>query len=98
VVPPGYFLAQASNSTDGVLTKCPGNVNGQGYYRSGWVGYKLAISQLTGQAAGTDVCTPCGEGILSEPKQQDEIIDPDAVITFNPWPGLVAATKDSCCE
>eukprot|EP00775_Hariotina_reticulata_P004823 gene4823-5070_t len=44
----------------------------------------------------TDICTPCGAGIQSEPRQQDEIIDPDAVIANNPWPGLVPATKESC--
>jgi hypothetical protein len=81
VVPPGYFINSASE-----LTKCPGDINGTGYYRSGWVSYKQAQDAND----GTTACTPCGAGILSTPVDTDERTDID---TTN---SLVPATPSSC--
>jgi hypothetical protein len=86
VVPPGYFIKQTGS--DGELIKCPGDVSGNGYFRSGWVTYKQALD--TGD--GTTACTACGAGILSEPVDADERTDIDTTDS------LVPATPSSCCE
>ncbi|KAF8063058.1 Heat shock 22 kDa protein [Scenedesmus sp. PABB004] len=89
-VPPGYYV-QMSGST-GTLAKCPTNVNGTGYYRSGWVSPTEAKS--TGD--GTDVCKPCGKGVLSEYRDFDEIGDQRVVMANDPFPGRVASSSASC--
>eukprot|EP00775_Hariotina_reticulata_P006511 gene6511-6738_t len=63
-VPPGYYIEAATDT----LNKCPNNVSGNGYFRQGWISYSLGIDS----GNGTTVCTPCGEGILSRPKEFDE--------------------------
>jgi hypothetical protein len=95
-VPPGYYIQNATET----LKKCPSNVNGTGYYRQGWISYSLGIDN----GDGTAVCTPCGEGILSSPKEFDEA---EALVAafkasnnqaLDDAPGLVAASGSSCCK
>ena len=72
VVPPGYFLAEAST-----MTPCFA-----GYFREGWL-------MFSDPKATT--CTPCGDGIDSEPRDLDD----------NPRVAngtLTRATSASCCE
>jgi len=87
VVPPGYWLNTATSQ----LVKCPNNVAGAGYYRSGWVSYKLAQD-----TDGTRACTRCGSSIKSEPRDQDERDDLPADDGSDSFYGLVAATAQSC--
>ncbi|WIA42909.1 hypothetical protein OEZ86_008823 [Tetradesmus obliquus] len=92
LVPPGYFVKlNDANPAVGVLEKCPKNVSGMGYYRSGWVSF----SQAKG-TDGTDACTPCGAGILSEYRDADEIQDGLVVMANDPHPGLVPSSSASC--
>jgi hypothetical protein len=82
-VPPGYFLDVANSK----LVKCPTNINGQGYYRNGWVRWNETSVQDTD---GTKACTPCGAGILSN------LMEADTSTSDNT--SLVASSADACCE
>ena len=85
-MPPGYYLQTGTNE----LTKCPNNASGMGYYRSGWVSFKLAQD-----TDGTTACSKCGTGILSEPRDADERDDLPTTST-DPYLGYVAASPQSC--
>jgi len=87
VVPPGYWLNTANNQ----LVKCPNNVAGDGYYRSGWVSFKLAQD-----TDGTRACSKCGTGIRSQPRDVEERTDLPADDGSDAYYGLVAATAQSC--
>jgi Tyrosine-protein kinase ephrin type A/B receptor-like len=93
-VPPGYWIVM-TGPNQGKLAKCPMNINGRGYYRTGWASPSQATS-TTGD--GTDVCAPCGSGIKSEYRDNDEIGDHRVIMDNDPFPGLVPATSASCCE
>lgn len=70
-IPPGYYIKITNLAdTTGTLTTCPGNVTGQGYYRSGWTSYTDITARDTN---GTTACTACGAGILSAPTDIDEL-------------------------
>lgn len=70
-----------------------------GYYRPTWIAYKSAVTAVSDPAlAGTDVCRACGQGILSEPAERDQIPDNSLAMSLGPAPGLVPATTTSCCE
>lgn len=92
LVPPGYYVKLAGPDS-GELTKCPVNVNGTGYYRSGWVG----PLEATG-VDGTDACTACGRDILSDYRDIDEIVDPVLLMSKQPVPGRVSSSPSSCCK
>jgi len=85
VVAPGYYL----NTDTKKMTKCPNNFAGNGYYRTGWIGYKFAQD-----TDGRTACKACGDKILSEPREPDEmpVLDDGG----DPFVGKIAATSDSC--
>lgn len=90
MVPPGWFV-KASADGLGQMLKCPTTPEGteqEGYYRSGWKSFR-EVTSASGD--GTDVCTKCGNGILSRPVELDESPGADA-------DSKVAATASSCCE
>ena len=74
-VPPGYFVSSASGSP--TLAPC-----GESSYRERWVMFSDTRAQT---------CTPCGQGIQSEPRDMDE--HPLAVNG-----SYTRATSASCCE
>lgn len=53
---------------------CPGNVTQgsyfTGFYRAGWLSYQDTTVRASGD--GSTVCTKCGDGILSTPRDIDE--------------------------
>lgn len=89
MVPPGYFIATDAGGQKSMV-KCPTSSDPAtaGYFRSSWVSYSQVVSA---DAAGTDVCTKCGDGILSELTEADE--NPLAADDSR-----VAATSASCCK
>jgi hypothetical protein len=87
VVPPGYFLSTVTNQ----LVKCPSDVAGNGYYRSGWVSFKFVQD-----TDGTAACSKCGTSIRSTPRDVDERTDLPADDGSDAFYGLVAATSQSC--
>jgi hypothetical protein len=94
LVPPGYYVQiNATNPNTGVLKKCPTNINGTGYYRSGWVSFSEAKGD-----DGAQACTPCGRGISSAYRDWDEIGDGAVVMAKDPLPGRVSSSSASCCE
>jgi hypothetical protein len=97
MVPPGYYVKPAasgsssSSSSVGEMVKCPTTPPGteeEGYYRSGWKSFS-EVTSVTGD--GKDVCSKCGEGVLSRPIDDDESAAAEAG-------SKVAATTASCCE
>lgn len=94
LVPPGYYVQlDAQDPNNGTLVKCPMNVSNVGYYRPGWVSFGEAKGM-----DGTEACKPCGSGILSEYRDDDEIGDGAIVRAKDPYPGRVPASSASCCE
>jgi hypothetical protein len=90
MVPPGWFVAAAPGGS-GQMSKCPTTPEGseqEGYFRAGCKGYAEATSS---SGDGTDVCTKCGDGILSRAVDADE--SPDAAADSK-----VAASSAACCE
>jgi hypothetical protein len=87
VVPPGYWLSTVNNT----LVKCPGDVNGTGYYRSNWVSFKFAQD-----TDGTTACSRCGTRIKSVPRDSDERTDLPADDGSDLFYDLVAASPQSC--
>jgi hypothetical protein len=94
MVPPGYYVkapAAGSSSSGGEMVPCPTTTPGteeEGYYRAGWKSFS-EVTSVTGD--GKDVCSKCGEGILSRPMDDDE--------SSAAAPGSkVASSPASCCE
>jgi hypothetical protein len=99
MVPPGYYVKAAapgsSSSNDsanvGEMVKCPTTPPGteeEGYYRAGWKSFS-EVTSLTGD--GRDVCSKCGQGVLSRPMDDDESTAAEAG-------SKVASSAASCCE
>jgi hypothetical protein len=90
MVRPGWFVAAAANGA-GQMLKCPTTPEGseqQGYYRPGW----KSFSEVTSSSGdGRDVCSKCGDCILSRAMDADE--SPNAAADSK-----VAASAASCCE
>jgi hypothetical protein len=90
MVPPGWFVAATPDGA-GVMAKCPTTPEGseqEGYYRAGWTGFAEVTSS---SGDGRDVCSKCGEGVLSRAVDPDE--SPGAAADSK-----VAASAAACCE
>lgn len=90
MVPPGWFVSSTADGL-GQMVKCLTTQEGteqEGYYRSGWKSFS-EVTSTSGE--GTDVCTKCGDGILSRAIEPDE--SPGAAAN-----STVAATASSCCD
>ncbi|WIA40047.1 hypothetical protein OEZ86_013466 [Tetradesmus obliquus] len=74
VVPPGYFVRDSAANANGEMVQCyttPANREAEGYYRPGWKSYKEVLSTNPAKD-GKDICTKCGEGIMSAAVDADE--------------------------
>lgn len=83
MAPPGYF----SNGT--ALRPC-GNVNGSGYYREDWA------PVVSARGDGSDVCSPCGPGILTGFQDVDETPATLAAEANSATKTMVSSTSGSC--
>ncbi|WIA19769.1 hypothetical protein OEZ85_005683 [Tetradesmus obliquus] len=74
VVPPGYFVRDSAANANGEMVQCyttPANSGAEGYYRPGWKSYKEVLSTNPAKD-GKDICTKCGEDIMSAAVDADE--------------------------
>lgn len=91
MVPPGYFVKAAAAGSAGQMLPCPTTPAGtqqEGYYRAGWKSFSEVASTA---GDGRDVCSKCGEGVLSR------AMDDDGSPTAAPG-SKVASSPASCCE